>query len=179
MGEEAIKLEAASQSADSLTQQQMRLDNAFKSGVVSIKEWANGLAEAQAEEKGQVAELARMGARWTDIPPFVERTTETLKLFGVAAKEGGEAAKEAANMASEAWRDATSIIGGELGGLAEIFKKGGEDMKESTDEWFAGIEQSIGRNLTGAETGSAYRNRPYDRIHRTGNSRLATWPDYG
>ena len=55
-------------------------------------------------------------------------------------------------MASDAWRDATSEIGGELGSLAEIFKKGGEDMQESTEEWFAGIEQSIGRNLTGAET---------------------------
>ena len=149
--EESIKLEAASQSADSLTQQQLRLDNAFKSGVVSIKEWANGLAEAQQQQAGQSQALAEMGARWSDIPPFVERNIETLKLFGVAAKQGGEAAKQAADMAADAWRDATSEMGGEIDGLVDIMMKGGEDMNEATDTWFEGIEQKLGRELTATE----------------------------
>ena len=81
-----------------------------------------------------------MGARWTDIPPFVERNIETLKLFGVAAKQGGEAAKEAAGMAGDAWRDATSEMGGELENLAGILMEGGKEMKESTAEWFTGMK---------------------------------------
>ena len=149
--EEAIKLEAASQSADSHEQSLLRLDNAYKSGVVSIKEWANGLAEAQQQQAGQSAALAEMGARWSDIPPFVERNIETLKLFGLAAKQGGEAAKEAAGMAADAWRDATSEMGSEIENLAGILMEGGKEMKESTKEWFTGIEQNIGRELTAAE----------------------------
>jgi hypothetical protein len=149
--EESIKLEAASQSADSLSDKQLRLDNAFKSGVVSIKQWANGLAEAQQEQAGQSAELAKMGAKWSDIPPFVERNIETLKLFGVAAKEGGQAARQAAAMASDAWRDATSEMGSEIDGLADILMKGGDDMDEATDDWFEGIEQKLGRELDGTE----------------------------
>ena len=93
-----------------------------------------------------------MGARWSDIPPFVERNIETLKLFGVAAKQGRrEQPQKAAGMAADAWRDATSEMGSELENLAGIFMEGGEKMKESTAEWFTGIEQNIGRALTGAE----------------------------
>ena len=149
--EEAIELEAASQSADSLVQQQLRLDNAFKAGVVSIKEWANGLAESEANMRGQSSALAAMGAKWSDIPPFVERNIETLKLFGVAAKQGGEAAREAASMASEAWRSATSEMGSAIQTLADAFKKGGEDMGDALEKGFETIEQGIGRSLTGAE----------------------------
>ena len=56
---ESQALDAASASADSLILQQGRLDNAFKSGVVSIKQWVNGLAEAKAEQQGQSAQLAQ------------------------------------------------------------------------------------------------------------------------
>ena len=75
-----------------------------------------------------------MGARWSDIPPFVERNIETLKLFGVAAKQGGAAAAEAAAMVADAWRNATSEMGSELENLANILMESGQKMKESTAE---------------------------------------------
>ena len=42
-------------------------------------------------------------------------------------------------------------MGGEIDGLVSILMKGGEDMNEATDTWFEGIEQKLGRELTGAE----------------------------
>ena len=60
---ESQALDAASASADSLILQQGRLDNAFKSGVVSIKQWVNGLAEAKAEQQGQSAQLGSNGCK--------------------------------------------------------------------------------------------------------------------
>jgi hypothetical protein len=132
--------------------QTLAVSNAYLQGIKSIDEWNSGLATSASEQQGAIDRLAELGFTFDKLPPFVERSVENLKLFGEAATTGGEAAKEAAGVAAEAWRNATSIIGGELQGLADIFMEGGEKMKESTDEWFAGIEQSIGRNLTGAET---------------------------
>lgn len=132
--------------------QTLAVSNAYLQGIKSIDEWNSGLATSASEQQGAIDRLAELGFTFDKLPPFVERSVENLKLFGEAATTGGEAAKEAAGVAAEAWRAATSEIGGQLDSLASIFKEGGDKMKESTDEWFAGIEQSIGRNLTGAET---------------------------
>ena len=149
--EESIELDAAIQSADSFTQAQIRLANAQKEGTLEIQNYVNGLKETAEKEAAMVAELERSGAAWSDIPPFVEKNIETLKLFGVAAKQGGEAAKEAADMAAEAFNKATSSMQSEMDSLVDIFIEGGKEMDESVDKWFEDIEGKIGRELSKGE----------------------------
>ena len=85
--EEARALEARAAIAADTEAQQMRLTNAYNEGVVSIAEWSNELATAEAAEQGQIDALAGMGATFQTLPSFMEPTIENLKLMAQLCKK--------------------------------------------------------------------------------------------